>query len=437
MGRKVFVSVLGTGFYYPCTYTYGEFVSSETRFIQSATLENIGVAGWKETDAVLVLLTSRARTDNWMPAGAVRLNRVTGAEETYKGLRDVLAEMALPCAVQEVDIPDGGQAAEMWKIFQSLYDAMQEGDELYIDLTHSFRYLPMLVLVLSNYTRFLKSTSVKYISYGNYEARDKELNRAPIVDLLPLVELQEWTFAAANLLQNGDADTVRSLCMKSLSPLLKDAAVRTSTPALSWLREFANTLKEVTDQMRGCRGLKILQGAEVAHLQELADKLDEVIIRPMSPVIRRISASFSAFSLAPDIRNGYEAAVWCFRHQLYQQSLTVLHENIVSHLCMEAHLDYSCELHRNVVNKAFRINSDQIPVEKWRVADEAERQIIDRLLALPLLQSLTSTFLVTTNLRNDFNHSGMRSNPITVNKLVRELEKRLQKITDLFLTPIC
>ena len=33
MARKVFISVLGTGFYGKCTYKKDTFVSNETRFI--------------------------------------------------------------------------------------------------------------------------------------------------------------------------------------------------------------------------------------------------------------------------------------------------------------------------------------------------------------------------------------------------------------------
>jgi hypothetical protein len=41
MSRKVFISVLGTGFYDKCIYTTNDFQSTETRFIQQATIENL------------------------------------------------------------------------------------------------------------------------------------------------------------------------------------------------------------------------------------------------------------------------------------------------------------------------------------------------------------------------------------------------------------
>lgn len=62
-------------------------------------------------------------------------------------------------------IPEGRNEQEMWEIFQKVYGQMHEGDELYIDLTHAFRYLPMLVLVLSNYAKLIGKTF--YIANGD------------------------------------------------------------------------------------------------------------------------------------------------------------------------------------------------------------------------------------------------------------------------------
>lgn len=38
MARKLFISVLGAGFYENCVYVQDDFKSSQTRFIQQATL---------------------------------------------------------------------------------------------------------------------------------------------------------------------------------------------------------------------------------------------------------------------------------------------------------------------------------------------------------------------------------------------------------------
>ena len=133
MNRKVFISVLGTGFYASCSYVKDDFISSETRFVQQATMEYIDVAHWSADDAVLVLLTDGSRKNNWDIGITSRKNFQTNKEEAYKGLQAVLKEMNLPCSVHDISIPDGKNEEEMWQIFTKLFDELKDGDELYID----------------------------------------------------------------------------------------------------------------------------------------------------------------------------------------------------------------------------------------------------------------------------------------------------------------
>ena len=69
MARKVFISVLGTGFYDACKYVKDGFISSETRYIQQATLEYLKVKNnWTTVNAegdvidrIVILLTNGAK----------------------------------------------------------------------------------------------------------------------------------------------------------------------------------------------------------------------------------------------------------------------------------------------------------------------------------------------------------------------------------------
>ena len=71
MPRKVFISILGTGFYEECAYTkekeeeHKPFKSSPTRFIQQASLELVGANDWSKEDRVIIFITKKARELNW------------------------------------------------------------------------------------------------------------------------------------------------------------------------------------------------------------------------------------------------------------------------------------------------------------------------------------------------------------------------------------
>lgn len=62
----------------------------------------------------------------------------------------------------------------------------------------------------------------------NYEARDKQDN-APIVDLLSITKLQDWTSAASEYINHGYAIKLKENIMDTLKPLLRNSDTRTDT----------------------------------------------------------------------------------------------------------------------------------------------------------------------------------------------------------------
>ena len=211
--RKVFISILGTGNYNPCIYRQGDFTSTETRFIQEATLDFLEARSkWSADDAAYIFLTPTARIANWQaePIDIYDSKKV----KRYAGLEPTLDKMGLPFPVEPVDISEGGDEEAIWSVFRSIYDRICEGDRLYIDITHSFRYLPMLLLVLTNYAKELKGAEVVSITYGNLDAKQ-------LVDLGALIELQDWTVAAGEFLRNGRASGLAELTKERVTPILK------------------------------------------------------------------------------------------------------------------------------------------------------------------------------------------------------------------------
>ena len=378
MARKVFISVLGTGYYDACKYTKGSFVSSETRFIQQATLEYLKVCNnWttknsegEVIDCIIILLTNGAKEANWNKSITERLNRKTGRKEEYAGLEQVLQDMQLPCPVETLDIPDGKNEDEMWEIFNTVYGAMKPHDELYFDLTHSYRYLPMLVLVLGNYAKFLKNVKVKHISYGNYEARDATTNEAPLMDILPLTMLQDWTFAAGDLIRNGNIEKLQELKEdNALIPMLREKGKKNIDKRLAeeHLDDYIKSLKDFLDDMKLCLGPNILSSVTITRVTDCYEQVSEEfeqVIAPIPPIIGKIQSSLQRFestdTMHPEsVQNGYEAAKWCYDHQLYQQAATILDENITTDFCQRLGTDEHDYEQRKASNALLRWGKHQ------------------------------------------------------------------------------
>ena len=268
MSRRVFLSVLGVAFYETCRYRKDEFTGSETLFVQKSLLEYLQQQeNWGgENDLVLMLLTDLARKNNWDKNLETRFCAKLQKEVAYQGLEKILQDMNL--SYQDIAIPDGKDSEQMWEIFEVIFDELQEGDELYLDITNSFRYLPMLLVVLVNYAKLLKNVKVKAIFYGNYEARDKENNIAPIMDLLPLSVLQDWTLAASDYLRYGQVEKLFELSESSLIPILKNTETRTKDTEK--LRTFVKRLKEMVEERTTCRGYAVINSKKVSDLKRTA-----------------------------------------------------------------------------------------------------------------------------------------------------------------------
>lgn len=441
MARKVFISVLGTGFYGSCQYSKDEFTSDNTRFIQKATLEYIGASGWSKDSAAYIMLTPSARKINWEePANGIRQNRILDKDEEYHGLKTEIDSLSLPFSIEDVSIPNGKNEDEMWKIFETLYDKIEDEDELYIDLTHSFRYIPMLVMVFSNYVKFLKHAKVVHISYGNYEERD-ENNIAPIIDLLPLSALQDWTAAADQYLTSGNVEKLNALYLPILKSRLRDTRGRDqdATMLRGFLVHFDNLIK---DRLT-CQGKKIIESKELCQVIKDLQTLKSIPIpEPFKPILDEISKSLSDFDVNANVTNGFRAAQWSFDNGLYQQSVTLLQETIVCYVCSCENLDWSNLTIRETVSSAFAIASMNIPENNWilrgNTDDEkvSNKELINRLIANKQLLTLKDNYAYLSEIRNQYNHAGMLAEAKFSSKvMIDKVKEILKRIDDKISTP--
>lgn len=430
MGRKVFISVLGTGYYGECVYARDGFTSSSTRFIQHATLEMLTQKGnWTADAHAYVLLTKEARETNWHIPGGTRTNMRTKADEPYAGLESVIEDMNLPFEVSGIDIPMGKNEEEIWQIFDIVYGVLQEGDEVYFDLTHGFRYLPMLVLVLGNYAKFLKRTKVCSITYGNFETRSKD-GIAPIIDITAFSTLQDWTAASADYLRHGDSTLIGICGTQQLTPILKETCGKDE--AAQNMKKLIASLKTFTDDMRFCRGMALIGGKPAADVSCCIDKVGDQYLKPFRPLLAKVRDTVARMS-ANHVANMIIASAQCYRYGNLQAAITLLEEGIISFFCERHDLQIDDKSKRDIVDHAF--NKKQLglmgKLDKYEPLSEDQ----ERLVAVVEQDSLLTdnnvkTFSNLQNFRNDVNHAGMRKQPLKV----KNIESNLQKTLDAFMS---
>jgi len=432
--RKVFISVLGTGNYGRCRYSSDEYISPECNYVQEATLDCIVAKEWTESDAVYILVTDNAYNMNWLDNG--HTDKDSHQPIRSEGLESRLNSMQLPCNIKAVSIKDGKTEDEILSNFTIIFELLQDKDELYFDLTHGFRYLPMLVLVLGNYSKLLKGTIVKHISYGNYEMRNMQTQIAPFVNLSVLSSLQDWTTAAASYLNEGNADGITSLCKSSLSNIVKETKGQ-NIEAKS-LNTFAKYLSEVIEERRTCRGIDIINGNSIGQVKDKLSILKRNILPAFTPIIEEIKKSISPYNSQECVMNGYRAAKWCYDNGLYQQSCTIFQENIISDLCMRFKKEWKNRTYRDMIEDSLYIVYKQLDVKDWnltciRKEDDEETKNnkmlnVSEIIQDQLIQEIAKIYRSFKDLRNDFNHAGMNDNSSCPLKLKYKIKEQMSEL---------
>ncbi len=430
MARKVFISFLGTGLYKDCKYARGNFISNDVRFIQEVTLDYIGARDWTSNDAIYILLTSAAREKNWENDG----QKKCGTQETIKqiGLGERLKAMQLSAKVNDISVTDGNDEMKIMSLFMTMYDLLEVDDELYLDITHAFRYLPMLMVVLGNYAKFLKNVTIKSITYGNWEGRDQATDIAPIEDLTIYSTLLDWTAATADFLTSGSAKRLQQLGESNLKPILRPILkeLRGSDKATSALNSFTSKLDDVVNDFKLCRGIPITQGRTIRLLRDnIKEAIDSTVNTPLKPIIELIGNEFDPYG-KDDILNGMRAARWCLDRGMYQQAATMMQETIVSIVCNEAAIDIDNESQRQLVNMAFKFAKESTPESDWKCVDEDNLSTVRTLLDNKYIKNpdLQDIFSFLADVRNSINHFGMRQNKESADKLVNNIVALLGRI---------
>ena len=195
---NTFLTVIGTGIYADCTYSMDE-MNFHSRYIQEAILRILKEKGIK-IDKIVCLATREAKDANWDAFSRRKpgmKNRELRNVEVPDTVQKFLKEQGL---WEDTEICDTGLKDLFADIFQTMYDAMAQKDNLYIDVTHGFRSMPMLYIPVIQYAEAVKHINVEAVYYGAFEVRGEV---KPVFNLEVYKEILDWAFASQNFIQYG------------------------------------------------------------------------------------------------------------------------------------------------------------------------------------------------------------------------------------------
>lgn len=415
-----FIAFLGTNPYLECSYYFNDPTSEfyPTRFVQASLIRHLVFSEkLSEKSEILILVTGEAKQRNWKDNVDRDGKPLAGMETHLHQLKTHLEKhgKTLPpyCLV---DILEGKSEKELWTIFNTIASEIQDGDHLFFDITHSFRSLPMLALVVLNYLRVVKNVTIENIFYGAFETlgpiplvKEMEIkNRhAPIFDLTPFVDLLQWTTAADHFIRTGNTLLMTDLTRRKTQPLLKIS--RGHDEAAVSLLNLSKSLSTFTRDLLTIAGTKLSN--DVFQVRESLEKARKHVdgIPPLASLFDKILQEFSSTQKPQQIVENTNSLIeFCFKHGLIQQGFTLLNENLITYGCLLFGLNHTKKKHRDLFASALEIKARSIPEENWRLQnnwDKKEQKEIIRKVSSANVNKLIELRTKIAPLRNALNHA--------------------------------
>lgn len=172
---------------------------------------------------------------------------------------------------------DSSQIFENFNIILDLQNILNEGDEVYIDITHSFRSNALWMFLVMNFITDLldKNIEIKMISYGMFEISDKKHNITPIIDLNAFYKLLKWIKGAQSFKNYGNSYLLLdSIENKEISKKLKTFSHAMNLNYIGTLKQNLNSLKKLLPQIDEIKGPGKLLIPEI--VKEFISEFDEV-----------------------------------------------------------------------------------------------------------------------------------------------------------------
>lgn len=423
------ISFLGTNPYLECIYVKDkEFVAKPSRFIQTAIFEMLEHEG-EEIDKVYLFLTKEAQEKNFEDYyNEERKQQYIGLKNVWNEHFPEYAERLIP-----VSMKSGQLEHEQWELFTQIYQLIDEGDELYFDITHSFRSNPVIALIISNFARTMKNAKINRLLYGNFEAlgyakevaeRDVTDRIAPIVDITTMVELLDWTVAVDSFLRTGNPVQISQLAHEKVRMNSEDPDYRSINALTLQLSELSNTLE-------ACRGQHYEKEVEKTfkRLQQI-ENIDETKLPQFSKLVDKIYDKIKAFS-NDEKENMWGSIIWCYNHGLYQQCLTLIREHVITIIAKEIGVDIFDGEKREAIS-AIITNTLMKKLQPEML--KHNRNMIEPVQHIMQEHPELSVYTKITTFRNDMNHAGMRKEVVGHRKIKQIIGDSLEEIKPFFIS---
>ena len=273
MSKKVLIAGIGggknkeTGTYRVANYKIENKIYEQRSFITSALEEHYGI------DKTIFIGTAGSMWDNLYEFYSKKFQK--DYDENYHlDLMAIIDNATMDTNINSLNLTKfngtfkdkilgivtkyGMNELEIFENFNliiKLQDELEDGDEVYLDITHSFRSNAFWMFLVMNYLTDVqdKNITVKAISYGMLEAQKDGV--APVVDLNAFYKILQWIKGANNLKNYGHSYLIEeNIENEKLSKKLKNFSDALNMNYIGSLRQSINSLKKLEDDIDNLEG---------------------------------------------------------------------------------------------------------------------------------------------------------------------------------------
>lgn len=209
---------------------------------------------------------------------------------------------------------------ELWSNFEKFLEIskyIEDGDELYLDITHSFRSLALMSFVMTQFASSISEKNFKIagVYYGMFEhSSETEDKTTPIVDIKILLEIQEWIKAIDAIKKYSDFDL--------LVNLLDDVGIE---------KNVTNTFIQLNNTIEMSNMAAMKQFIQTASKKiSLISNSENKIVKLLAPEISKLVDELNHEKMS-DFQ--FALAKWFYRNKNYASSYLALSEGIITKTC--------------------------------------------------------------------------------------------------------
>lgn len=399
---KILIGGIGggkKGNYSKVNYKLGEKVYEDRNFIASAIEEYfnidkiiyIGTVGsmWENLyryycDKFNIALDENYAEELW--EAAALSNKDSHLEEINIGKFNKTFEGKIIGKVTKYGTEEN-QIFSNFNIIMDIDEYLEDGDEIYIDITHSFRSNAMWMLMVINYIKDVidKNVEIKMISYGMYEANEKIDGKdiTPIVDLNAFYKLLKWIKGAQSFKEYGNFYTLEELVTTS------EVRKKMINFSDAMNMNYIGSIKQSIDSLK--------RDNIISKLESLEGPAKLLI----PSIVRKFIKEFDG--LEEDYEIQIRLAKWHYSQKRYAMSYININEAIKNFIAVALKIEKnSSEINKNISSDwLYKISKKIENDRKWR--KEGSKKFDDKKYSN--LKELVNIYETSRKVRNKIAHS--------------------------------